>query len=74
MHSMHGAIIVANDPPCWTILAVNDVYLRLTHKTRDRLVGRPLFEAKPFGAALQYVGDAVQARIPKWRKWEGTVG
>lgn len=47
IHSRHGAIIVANDAPRWTILAVNDVYLSLTHKTRDALVGEPLFEAFP---------------------------
>ena len=47
VHSRHGAIIVANDAPRWTILAVNDVYLALTHKTRDGLVGLPLFEAFP---------------------------
>jgi signal transduction histidine kinase len=47
LHSRHGAIIVANDAPRWTILAVNDVYVALTHKTRDGLVGQPLFEAFP---------------------------
>jgi signal transduction histidine kinase len=47
LHSRHGAIIVANDAPRWTILAVNDVYLALTHKTRDGLGGQALFEAFP---------------------------
>ena len=47
LHSRHGAIIVANHAPRWTILAVNDVYLALTHKTRDGLLGQPLFEAFP---------------------------
>ena len=46
-YSRHGAIIVANDAPRWTILAVNDVYLAVTHKTREGLVGEPLFEAFP---------------------------
>ena len=47
LRSRHGAIIVANDAPRWTILAVNDVYLALTHKVRATLVGEPLFEAFP---------------------------
>ena len=47
LYSRHGAIIVANDPPRWTILAVNEVYLALTHKTRDGLLGRPLFDVFP---------------------------
>ena len=47
LNSRHGAIIVANDAPRWTILAVNDVYLGLTHKVRATLVGKPLFEAFP---------------------------
>jgi hypothetical protein len=45
-----------------------------TEGTRLSVAGRPLFAAKPFGAALQYVGEPVQARVPKWRRWEGAVG
>lgn len=44
-----------------------------TEGTGLSVSGRPLFAAKPFGAALQYVGEFVQARVPKWRRWEGTV-
>ena len=47
LHSRHGAIIVANDAPRWTILAVNDAYLAVTHKTREALADQPLFDAFP---------------------------
>lgn len=47
LHSGYGAIIVANDAPRWTIVAVNDAYLAVTHSARGSLVGRPLFDAFP---------------------------
>ena len=39
--------VVANDPPRWTILAVSDKYTETVGKTREYLVGKPLFEAFP---------------------------
>ncbi|MFL5606116.1 MAG: PAS domain-containing protein [Gemmatimonadaceae bacterium] len=48
--SRHAGIIVAPDPPRWTILDVNDAYLRVTRKQREGLVGMPLFDAFPESA------------------------
>ena len=45
-----AAIIVAADPPRWTILHVNDAYLAVTRRTRGALVGIPLFDAFPESA------------------------
>ncbi len=45
--SRHAGIIVAPDPLRWTILEVNDAYLRVTRKRREELLGMPLFEAFP---------------------------
>ena len=46
-YSRHAGILVAPDSPKWTILDVNDAYLAVTHRTRDSLLGRPLFEEFP---------------------------
>ena len=45
--SRHPGIIVAPDDPRWTILEVNEAYLAVTHRTRDSLLGRHLFEEFP---------------------------
>lgn len=39
--------VVAVDPPRWTILAVSDRYTETVGRTREQLVGKPLFEAFP---------------------------
>ena len=40
-------LVLKPDAPAFTIAAATDAYLRATHQTRDRLVGRPVFEALP---------------------------
>jgi PAS domain S-box-containing protein len=40
-------LIVRADPPRFTIVAANDAYLAATMTTRERIVGRPIFEAFP---------------------------
>ncbi|HVV87758.1 MAG TPA: ATP-binding protein [Kofleriaceae bacterium] len=40
-------LVLAPDPPVFTILAVSDAYLRATKTRRDAIVGRPLFEIFP---------------------------
>ena len=39
--------LVVRADPQFTIVAANDAYLRATMTTRDRIVGRPIFEAFP---------------------------
>jgi PAS domain S-box-containing protein len=45
-HSSRSLVLKA-DAPKFTILAVSDAYLVLTHKQRDELLGRGLFEVYP---------------------------
>jgi PAS domain S-box-containing protein len=45
--SSTAAILVALDPPRWTIVAATDAYLAVTHTTREALVGVGTFEAFP---------------------------
>jgi hypothetical protein len=40
-------LVLAPDPPQFTILAATDEYLRAVMKRREELVGRPVFEALP---------------------------
>jgi len=40
-------LLLAPDSPQFTIVGVNDAYLRATEQTRDELVGRGLFEVFP---------------------------
>ena len=42
-----ATIVVAPDPPRWTVLLVNAAYLAATGRRREELVGRGLFEAFP---------------------------
>ncbi len=60
--SRHAAIVVAVDSPQWTIVEVNDAYLRATHRTRDALMGRPLFEAFPESAETSEGQSSLQIR------------
>ena len=45
--SRQAGIVVSADPARWTIEAVNDAYLAATHRRREELMGRPLFECFP---------------------------
>jgi PAS domain S-box-containing protein len=45
--SRQAGILVAADVGRWTIEAVNDAYLAVTHRRREDLLGRPLFECFP---------------------------
>ena len=45
-HSSRSLVLKA-DAPKFTILAVSDAYLELTHKQRNELLGRGLFEVYP---------------------------
>ena len=40
-------LVLAPDPAHFTIMEVNDAYLAATMRTREELVGRPLFDAFP---------------------------
>ena len=40
-------MVLAPDPPRFTILAATDAYLRAVKKQREELIGRPVFEALP---------------------------
>lgn len=40
-------VVVANDPPLFTITAASDAYLNVTGKTRDEIIGKGMFEAFP---------------------------
>jgi signal transduction histidine kinase len=40
-------LILAVDPPRYTILGASDAYLAATKRTREDLVGKPIFEAFP---------------------------
>jgi PAS domain S-box-containing protein len=40
-------ILLSPDPACFTILDVNEAYLAATMTTRERLIGRDLFDAFP---------------------------
>jgi PAS domain S-box-containing protein len=40
-------LLLAPDPPCFTMVAANDARLRVTGTRREDVVGRPLFEVFP---------------------------
>jgi signal transduction histidine kinase len=40
-------MVLAPDPPRFTILAASDAYLQAVKKRRDEFIGRPVFEALP---------------------------
>jgi signal transduction histidine kinase len=42
-------MVLAPDPPAFTIVAASDAYLRAVKRRRDELVGRPVFDALPVG-------------------------
>ncbi|HEX5747965.1 MAG TPA: PAS domain-containing protein [Archangium sp.] len=42
-----GSLLVLAPDADFTIVAVSDAYLRVTRTTRERLLGRPLFEVFP---------------------------
>jgi len=52
--SRQAVIIVGTDAPRWTILDVNDAYLAVTHRRREDLLGRGLFEAFPESAGTTH--------------------
>ena len=41
------SLVMKSDAPKFTILAVSDIYLSLTHRRREELLGRGLFEIFP---------------------------
>jgi len=42
-----GSLLVAADPPCFTIIAASDTYLAITSSERDAIVGKSFFESFP---------------------------
>jgi signal transduction histidine kinase len=51
-------LILAPDAPTYTIVAVNDAYLRATHTQRAEIVGKPLFTVFPDNPAdLKATGE-----------------
>ncbi len=42
-----GSVLLKADPPCFTILAASDDFLKINSVTRDEVLGKGFFEAFP---------------------------
>lgn len=55
-------LVLKPDAPAFTIAEVNDAYLSATMRTRDTVVGRPIFEAYPDNPLDQAIGGVSTLR------------